>query len=57
MEPYVSPSGVASPDTEAFLKEITNIFGDSDEKATTTRELEKLKLGSRDFATYYADFA
>ena len=57
MEPYVSPSGVASPDTEAFLKEITNIFGDSDEKATAARELVKLKQESRDFARYYADLA
>ena len=43
MEPYVSPSGVAFPDIEAFLKEITRLFGDSDEKATAARELEKLK--------------
>ena len=57
MEPYVSPSGVAFPDIEAFLNEITRIFGDSDEKATASRELEKLKQGSRDFARYYADFA
>ena len=57
MEPYVSPSGVSFPDIEAFLNEITRIFGDSDEKATASRELEKLKQGSRDFARYYADFA
>ena len=59
MEPYVSPSGVAFPDIEAFLKEITRIFGDSDEKATAARELEKLKQGSRDFPRLgnYADFA
>ena len=57
MKPYVSPSGMAFPDIEAFLKEITRIFGDSDEKATAARELEKLKQGSRDFARYYADFA
>ena len=56
IEPYVSPSGVAFPDIEAFMKEITRIFGDSDEKATASRELEKLKQGSRDFARYYADF-
>ena len=57
MEFYVSPSGVAFPNIEAFLKEITRIFGDSDEKATAARELEKLKQGSREFARYYADFA
>ena len=58
MEPYVSPSGVAFPDIEAFLKEITRIFGDSDKMATAARELENLKQGSRDFVRYYyADFA
>ena len=57
MEPYVSPSGVAFPDIEAFLKDITRIFGESDDKATAARELEKLKQLSRDFAIYYADFA
>ena len=58
IEPYyVSPSGVAFPDSEAFLNEITQIFGDSDVKATAARELEKLKQGSRDFARHYADFA
>ena len=57
MEPYVSSTGVTFPDTEAFLKEITRIFGDSDEKATVSRELEKLKQGSREFSRYYADFA
>ena len=41
MEPYVSPSGVTFPDIEAFLKEISRIFGDSDEKAIAARELEK----------------
>ena len=45
MEPYVSPSGVAFPDIEACLNEITRIFVDSDEKATAFRELEKLKQG------------
>ena len=57
MEPYISPSRVAFPVIEAFLKEITHIFGDSDEKASAARELEKLKQGSRDFARYYPDFA
>ena len=57
MKAYVSQSGVAFPDIEAFLKEITHIIGDSDEKATAARELEKLKQGSKDFARYYADFA
>ena len=57
MEPYVSSTGVTFPDIEAFLKEITQIFGDSDEKATASRELEKLKEGSREFSRYYADFA
>ena len=50
MEPFVSLSGVAFPDIEVFLKEITRIFGDSDDKATAASELEKLKMGSRDFA-------
>ena len=57
MEPYVSQSRVAFPDIKAFLKDISRIFGDSDEKATAARDLEKLKQGSRDFARYYADFA
>ena len=57
MELCVSPSEVAFPDIKAFLKQITSIFGDSDEKATSARELEKLQQGSRDFARYYADFA
>ena len=57
MDPYVSLSVVAFPNILAFLKNITRIFGDSDEKATAARELEKLKQGSRDFARYYADFA
>ena len=43
LEPYVSPSGVAFPDIEAFLEENTSIFGDSDENTTAYRELEKLK--------------
>ena len=57
MEPYISPSGVAFPDIEAFLKEITHIFGDSDEKTTAARKLERLKQGSRNWARYNADFA
>ena len=57
MEPYVSPSGVACPNIEAFLKEITRIFGDSNAKATAAREPEKLKQWSRDVARYYSDFA
>ena len=57
MEPYVSTAGVALADVAAFLAEITKIFGDSDEKSTAARELEKLKQGNRDFPVYYADFA
>ena len=57
MEPNISLSGVAFRDIEAFLKEITCIFEDSDEKATAARDLETLKQGSRDFARYYAVFA
>ena len=57
MEPYVSPSRVAFHDIKAFLMEISCIFGDSDEKATAARELERLKQGYRDFARNYADFA
>ena len=57
MEPLVSPDGVNLADTAAFLTEITRIFGDSDEQGSASRELEKLKQGSRDFSRYYADFA
>ena len=57
MESYVSPLGVAFPDIAAILKEIICIFGDSDEKATIARDLEKLKQGFRDFARYYAVLA
>jgi hypothetical protein len=56
MEPFVSPEGVNFADTAAFLAELTTIFGDSDEKATAARELEKLKQGNRDFNRYHADF-
>ena len=49
MKPYVNPSGVAFSDIEAFSNEITRIFGDLDEKATASMELEKMKQGSRDF--------
>ena len=57
MEPHVSTAGVAFTDVAAFLAEITKIFGDSDEKSTAARELEKLKQGNRDFPVYYADYA
>ena len=57
MEPYVSPSGVTFPDIEAFLNQITRIFGDSDKTTTISREPEKFIQGSRDFARYCADFA
>ena len=57
MEPLVSPDGVNLADTAAFLAEITRIFGDSDEQGSASRELEKLKQGSRDFSRYYANFA
>ena len=50
MEPYVSPAGVAILDIESFLKEITRIVEDSDEKVTVARDLDKLKQGSGDFA-------
>ena len=57
METLVSPDGVNLADTAAFLAKITRIFGDSDEQGSASRELEKLKQGSRDFSRYYADFA
>lgn len=56
MEPFVTPAGVNFDNTAAFLTELTRIFGDSDEKATAARELEKLKQGNRDFNRYHADF-
>jgi hypothetical protein len=57
LEPFIGNNGqISFEDTAAFLAEITNIFADSDEKATASRELDKLKQGTRDFARYHADF-
>lgn len=57
MEPFLRPNGHIALDTaEGFLKELTRIFGDSNEKATAARELERLWQGNRDFSRYYADF-
>jgi hypothetical protein len=56
LEPFVTAEGVNFADTAAFLEELTRVFGDTDEKATAARELEKLKQGNRDFSRYHADF-
>ena len=57
MVPFVCPEGVTLDNTQSFIAEITRIFGDSDQTATASRELGRLRQGSRDFTRYYADFA
>ena len=57
MMPFLAANGRISLDSsEAFLKELTRIFGDSNEVITASRELERLRQGNRDFSRYYADF-
>ena len=54
MEPFLGH--VAFDSAEAFLKELTKVFGDSNEKVTAAHELGRLRQGNRDFSRYYADF-
>ena len=57
MEPFLrDDSHIAFETVKDFLKELTRVFGDSNEKATAARELERLRQGNRDFSRYYADF-
>ena len=58
MEPYLSDSGaIKFEDAASFIKELSRVFGDSDELATAARDLEKLRQGNREFRRYYADFS
>ena len=39
--------------TDDFLRELTRIFGDSDELATAARDLERLRQGNWEFSRYF----
>ncbi len=57
MEQHLQPDGhIAFATAQDLLAELTRVFGDSNEKATAARDLERLRQGNRDFSRYLADF-
>ena len=58
MELYIGPLGgpIHFANAAAFLTEPARVFGDSDEEATATRKMKRLRQGNRAFERYCADF-
>ena len=57
MASFLGPNGrISLATTDAFLRGLARVFGDSDEVAAADRDLHRLRQGNRDFSRYYADF-